>query len=91
MFKRPQKFYPERFIENEKLLTQIIPFGIGKRSCVGENIARSELYLLVGNLILRYDVKPHGPLPSTADLLPYSIGRMPDKSVKLEFIKLSHL
>ncbi|CAL2043680.1 unnamed protein product [Caenorhabditis brenneri] len=88
IFKDADKFYPERFIENEKLINQVIPFGIGKRSCVGENIARSELYMMIGNLILRYDIKSHGPLPSTADTLPYSSGKIPDKTVKLEFIKL---
>lgn len=88
IFKDPSKFYPERFIENGKLLNQIIPFGIGKRSCVGENIARSELYLMIGNLLLRYDIKPHGSLPSLDDKLPYSVGKMPDKTVELEFVKL---
>ncbi|EFO95535.1 hypothetical protein CRE_09245 [Caenorhabditis remanei] len=88
IFKNPEKFYPERFIENEKLLNQVIPFGIGKRSCVGENIAKSELYLMIGNLLLRYDIRPHGSLPSTEDQLPYSAGKLPDKTVKLEFVKL---
>ena len=46
LFENPKKFYPERFLRNEKLLQQIIPFGIGKRSCVGEQIARTELYLV---------------------------------------------
>ncbi|CCD72732.1 CYtochrome P450 family [Caenorhabditis elegans] len=88
IFKNADKFYPERFIENGKLLNQVIPFGIGKRSCVGENLARSELYLLTGNLLLRYNIRPHGSLPSTADQLPYSAGKMPDKNVHLEFVKL---
>ncbi|KAF1753558.1 hypothetical protein GCK72_020115 [Caenorhabditis remanei] len=77
-----------RFIENEKLLNQVIPFGIGKRSCVGENIARSEMYLMIGNLILRYDIKAHGSLPSTDDKLPHSAGKLPDKTMKLEFVRL---
>ncbi|EGT49929.1 hypothetical protein CAEBREN_31050 [Caenorhabditis brenneri] len=46
MFENPEKFDPERFLRDEKLIQQLIPFGIGKRSCVGEQIARSELYLL---------------------------------------------
>lgn len=43
---------------------------------------------MIGNLILRYDIKPHGSEPSTEDKLPYSAGKTPDKSVKLEFVKL---
>ncbi|CAP22668.1 Protein CBR-CYP-35B2 [Caenorhabditis briggsae] len=88
IFKNAEKFYPERFIEDPKLLNQVIPFGIGKRSCVGENIARSEIYLMIGNLLLRYDIKPFGDVPSTEDKLPYSAGKLPDKTVKLEFCKL---
>ncbi|CAO4377593.1 unnamed protein product [Caenorhabditis nigoni] len=88
IFKDAGKFYPERFIEDPKLLNQVIPFGIGKRSCVGENIARSEIYLMIGNLLLRYDIKPHGAMPSTEDKLPYTAGKLPDKTVKLEFCKL---
>ncbi|ULT87256.1 hypothetical protein L3Y34_006799 [Caenorhabditis briggsae] len=88
IFKNAEKFYPERFIEDQKLLNQVIPFGIGKRSCVGENIARSEIYLMIGNFLLRYDIKPFGDVPSTEDKLPYSAGKLPDKTVKLEFCKL---
>uniref|UniRef100_A0A1I7TXU7 CYtochrome P450 family n=1 Tax=Caenorhabditis tropicalis TaxID=1561998 RepID=A0A1I7TXU7_9PELO len=88
IFKDAGKFDPERFIENEKLIHQIIPFGIGKRSCVGENIARTNLYLMLGNLLLRYDIQPHEKLPSTADQLPFSSAKIPDKSAKIQFIKL---
>ncbi|PIC24230.1 hypothetical protein B9Z55_017643 [Caenorhabditis nigoni] len=88
IFKNAEKFYPERFIENPKLLNQVIPFGIGKRSCVGEHIARSEIYMIIGYLLLRYDIKPHGALPSIEDQLSYSAGKQPDKTVKLEFVKL---
>ncbi|CAP22662.1 Protein CBG01385 [Caenorhabditis briggsae] len=45
IFKHAGEFMPERFLENEKLIHQLIPFGIGKRSCVGENLARAELFM----------------------------------------------
>uniref|UniRef100_A0A1I7TXU8 CYtochrome P450 family n=1 Tax=Caenorhabditis tropicalis TaxID=1561998 RepID=A0A1I7TXU8_9PELO len=51
IFKNPDEFYPERFLENEKLINQVIPFGIGKRSCVGEYIARPVLFLASGSNI----------------------------------------
>ncbi|KAF1750520.1 hypothetical protein GCK72_017070 [Caenorhabditis remanei] len=88
IFKDADKFNPDRFLENEKLLHQLIPFGIGKRSCVGENLARSNLYLMFGNLLLRYDIKPHKKLPSTADQLPYTSAKIPDRSVNLEFVRI---
>ncbi|PIC24205.1 hypothetical protein B9Z55_017624 [Caenorhabditis nigoni] len=52
-----------------------------------ERIARSEIYLMIGNLLLCYDIKPHRAMPSTEDKLPYSAGQLPDKTAKLEFRK----
>ncbi|CAI2354657.1 unnamed protein product [Caenorhabditis sp. 36 PRJEB53466] len=86
IFEHPEKFDPERFIRNEKLLQQIIPFGVGKRSCLGESLARAELYLIFGNLLLRYNFKPHGKL-STAELLPFSAAKRPFK-LEMQFVKI---
>ncbi|CCD61364.1 CYtochrome P450 family [Caenorhabditis elegans] len=44
-FKNHTEFRPERFLENNNLEKRLIPFGIGKRSCLGESLARAELYL----------------------------------------------
>ncbi|PIC24203.1 hypothetical protein B9Z55_017623 [Caenorhabditis nigoni] len=52
VFEHPEKFDPERFIRDEKLLQKVIPFGLGKRACLGESLARSELYL-VGSQTLK--------------------------------------
>ncbi|CAL2042616.1 unnamed protein product [Caenorhabditis brenneri] len=38
-------FAPERFLENKNLAQRLIPFGVGKRACTGEALARAELYL----------------------------------------------
>ncbi|CAO4377595.1 unnamed protein product [Caenorhabditis nigoni] len=86
VFEHPEKFDPERFIRDEKLLQKVIPFGIGKRACLGESLSRSELYLIFGNLLLRYDFKPHGEL-STKELMPYSAGKRPSK-LEMQFIKI---
>uniref|UniRef100_A0A1I7TXS3 Unspecific monooxygenase n=1 Tax=Caenorhabditis tropicalis TaxID=1561998 RepID=A0A1I7TXS3_9PELO len=86
MFENPYEFDPERFLRDEKLLQKVIPFGLGKRSCLGEALARSELYLIFGNLLLRYQFRPHGKL-STVELNPFSAAKKPYK-MKLEFIKI---
>ncbi|CAL2043683.1 unnamed protein product [Caenorhabditis brenneri] len=86
VFKNPQEFDPERFIRDEKLLQKVIPFGLGKRSCLGESLARSELFLIFGNLLLRYKFKPHGPL-STKEIMPYSAGKRPFK-LEMQFVKI---
>ncbi|KAF1753562.1 hypothetical protein GCK72_020119 [Caenorhabditis remanei] len=86
IFENPQEFNPERFIRDEKLLQKVIPFGVGKRSCLGESLARSELYLIFGNLLLRYNFKPHGKL-STTEVMPYSFAKRPFK-LEMEFLKI---
>lgn len=47
VYKNPTEFRPERFLENNTLEKKLIPFGIGKRSCPGESLARAELYLVI--------------------------------------------
>ena len=42
-----------RFIKNDR----IIPFGIGKRSCMGELLARNEILLFTVNLIQKLTFK----------------------------------
>lgn len=56
LFDNPKDFNVEKYLKNPKLLQQVIPFGIGKRSCVGEQIAKSELYL-VGVVKIRNSVE----------------------------------
>ncbi|CAJ0959684.1 unnamed protein product, partial [Mesorhabditis belari] len=56
VFDQPQEFNPERYLGNDGKLQEqsTIPFGIGKRACLGESLARAELYLVLGNLLQRY-------------------------------------
>lgn len=75
IFENPEKFNPERFIRNENLMQQTIPFGIGKRSCLGESLARAELYLIIGNLLLRYNFESSGKMPSTRETVPFGFAK----------------
>ncbi|GMR40702.1 hypothetical protein PMAYCL1PPCAC_10897 [Pristionchus mayeri] len=59
IFKNPIEFKPERFMGedgkvNKILLDRVVPFGMGKRQCMGEGLARMELFLVLGNLLLNY-------------------------------------
>uniref|UniRef100_A0A915ELC2 Cytochrome P450 n=1 Tax=Ditylenchus dipsaci TaxID=166011 RepID=A0A915ELC2_9BILA len=58
IFPEPHKFMPERFLENEQLkrIEEFIPFGIGKRQCMGESLARAELFLFTTNLFYLFKV-----------------------------------
>ncbi|XP_067650308.1 cytochrome P450 2J4-like [Haliotis asinina] len=56
-WKKPNTFKPERFIGNNgkciphHKLKHFLPFGHGKRSCVGENVARNILFLFTCALL----------------------------------------
>ncbi|XGW17378.1 hypothetical protein V3C99_002185 [Haemonchus contortus] len=64
-FQEANKFDPERYARGGKALEQrVIPFGLGKRSCIGETLAKAELFLILANLISRYDMAedPEAPI-----------------------------
>ncbi|CAB3398702.1 unnamed protein product [Caenorhabditis bovis] len=88
VFENPGEFNPDRFITNEGLEKKLIPFGIGKRACLGESLARAELYLVLGNLILRYNIEPVGELPPLRSLTPFGgMKRPPPYELRLKPIK----
>ncbi|XP_053383763.1 cytochrome P450 2J4-like [Mercenaria mercenaria] len=53
---RPEIFNPERFIEDGKLKKNpaLIPFSIGPRICLGESLAKMEMFLIFRNLLQRF-------------------------------------
>uniref|UniRef100_A0AC34FKM9 Cytochrome P450 n=1 Tax=Panagrolaimus sp. ES5 TaxID=591445 RepID=A0AC34FKM9_9BILA len=58
-FPEPHKFKPERFIDAAgKFQTkpELIPFSLGKRACLGEGLARLELYLFAANLFNHFEI-----------------------------------
>ncbi|CAK1586205.1 unnamed protein product [Parnassius mnemosyne] len=69
-WKDPTIFKPERFLTKEGNLIQtewFMPFGTGRRRCIGEGLARSELFLFLTHILQKFHLKlPDGaPLPST--------------------------
>ena len=57
----PEVFRPERFLnDNGQFVkhTHVIPFGIGKRSCLGELLARQELYIFTAMISQRFKILP---------------------------------
>ncbi len=51
----PQEFKPERFLENGKYLAScpiaFIPFGTGRRMCLGEKLAINDVFLVFVRLL----------------------------------------
>ena len=61
IFPEPLQFKPERWLgdrsEKQALEKYLVPFSRGSRSCVGTELALAELYLVIGNLFRKYDLK----------------------------------
>ncbi|KAK7085922.1 Cytochrome P450 2D6, partial [Halocaridina rubra] len=56
-WERPDKFYPEHFLTPDGKLYKpdaFMPFGTGKRVCLGESLARLELFLFFATLVHRF-------------------------------------
>ncbi|VDL83882.1 unnamed protein product [Nippostrongylus brasiliensis] len=59
VFPEPLTFNPSRFIDedaNLKRIDELIPFSVGKRQCLGEGLARMELFLFFSNLLNRFEL-----------------------------------
>ena len=56
----PEVFRPERFLASDgKSLVRYdawMPFAVGKRTCLGETLAKDELFLFIGNLFQTFKV-----------------------------------
>ncbi|XP_058150369.1 cytochrome P450 2U1 [Dasypus novemcinctus] len=53
-WEKPDDFYPNRFLDDQGQLIKketFIPFGIGKRVCMGEQLAKMELFLMFVSLM----------------------------------------
>ncbi|PIC24479.1 hypothetical protein B9Z55_017806 [Caenorhabditis nigoni] len=83
VFKNHKVFNPSRFLKNKNLEKIFIPFGIGKRSCLGESLARAELYLIIGNLVLDFNFEPVGTKPEIKTTTPFTpMKRPPNYDIK---------
>ena len=60
LWEEPEKFMPERFLSDDlktvKKNKNLMPFGVGKRSCMGESLARDELFLFLTNLVKNFEI-----------------------------------
>ncbi|XP_062422171.1 steroid 17-alpha-hydroxylase/17,20 lyase isoform X2 [Pungitius pungitius] len=66
---RPDLFHPDRFLDNQgqrSCPAYFLPFGAGPRVCVGESLARTELFLFLASLLQRISIAlpPGAPPPN---------------------------
>ncbi|XP_055332394.1 cytochrome P450 2H2-like [Paramacrobiotus metropolitanus] len=59
-WKNPDKFDPTRFQDASGKVTHptgFAPFQVGKRSCLGEALAKMELYLFISNIVKNFNLE----------------------------------
>ncbi len=74
-FKNPEVFDPSRFIdENGKFVhdEKVIPFGLGKRYCLGQSLAEKEFFIFFTGFLQQFELNhvPGTTLPSYIDIFP---------------------
>ncbi|KAB5586977.1 hypothetical protein PHYPO_G00007670 [Pangasianodon hypophthalmus] len=58
----PHSFRPERFLQGDgSCLRALIPFGGGARLCLGESVAKMEMFLFTGYLLRDFQFLPASP------------------------------
>jgi cytochrome P450 len=75
VFPDPDKFDPTRFLDDNgkfKKDDRVTPFSLGKRACLGESLARMELFLFIATFLQHFEFLPEedGILPP----LEYQLG-----------------
>ncbi|BFZ07227.1 hypothetical protein BsWGS_10266 [Bradybaena similaris] len=71
----PMNFRPERFLDSTgKLLNreEFVPFSLGRRVCLGESLAKMELFLFLSALVQRFEFLP--ATPTSLPPLTYTFG-----------------
>nr|AKH03507.1 cytochrome P450 3075A1 [Paracyclopina nana] len=60
-FANPEEFSPERFLDKNGIFVhdeRIVPFGIGKRFCLGKSLAEKEFFLFFSGFMQNFEVLP---------------------------------
>ena len=68
LWKDPEQFNPERFLSEDGTKTVrpdfFIPFGVGRRMCLGDVLAKAELFLFFSSMLHVFNLE----LPEGAEL-----------------------
>ncbi|XP_047413651.1 steroid 21-hydroxylase isoform X2 [Sciurus carolinensis] len=67
VWERPEEFWPDRFLKPGKN-PKVTSFGCGARVCLGEPLARMELFVVLAHLLQAFTLLPEGTLPSLQPL-----------------------
>ncbi|CAG9783638.1 unnamed protein product [Diatraea saccharalis] len=91
LWEEPKSFNPSRFIdENGKIKRPeyFMPFGVGRRMCLGDILARMEMFMFFSCLMHQYDVELNegDPMPSLEGIVGATIA---PKAFRVRFVPRS--
>ncbi|KAH9490073.1 cytochrome P450 2 sub U member 1 [Bulinus truncatus] len=94
VWKDPENFRPERFLDGSGAAVQrewLVPFGVGRRVCLGESLAKMELFIFLANLFQTFEFLPEDPenLPPLTDVFGLTVAPKPYKvrCIKRKYLK----
>lgn len=85
VFPEPERFRPERFLEQRYSASEFLPFGGGHRRCLGAAFAENELRLVLGTLVTEWDLELTSTGPERAVRRNVTMG--PEHGVPVRFLR----
>ncbi|XP_078573745.1 cytochrome P450 2U1-like [Branchiostoma floridae x Branchiostoma japonicum] len=79
LFPEPNTFRPERFLDQDGNFVKheaLVPFSMGPRTCLGEQLAKMELFLLFVSLMQRFTFHLPEGAPNPSTLGTYEMGNV---------------
>ncbi|XP_063071962.1 25-hydroxyvitamin D-1 alpha hydroxylase, mitochondrial [Engraulis encrasicolus] len=86
-FPEPHSFVPQRWLNRDEGHHPYasLPFGVGKRSCIGRRIAELELYLAIARIVTQFEVRPD---PEGGEVRPMTRTLLvPESEINLMFVE----
>ncbi|XP_043500833.1 cytochrome P450 4C1-like [Polistes fuscatus] len=86
-WKEPLRFNPDRFLPGNYNTKCFLPFSFGKRGCIGQKFAMTEIKVIAANVLRKFTVRTDDAISIENINLKFSIVLQPAKTIFLRFNK----